>query len=106
MENFVQVEANILNKIKEARDRTSIDIIKTEVFGKKGIITELFRKNKAGDDNKAAKIFYQLSANLKGGPTPLLDLEIRYKGSFTPQPQFQGNMTNELKKAIVAECVE
>ena len=74
--------------------------------GPKYTVTELFRKNKAGDDNKAAKIFYQLNANLKGGPTPLLDLEIRYKGSFTPQPQFQGNMTNELKKAIVAECVE
>ena len=65
------------------------------------------KNNEAVDsrvDNKAAKIFYQLNANLKKGVTPLIDLEIRYKGSFTPQPQFQGNMTPELKKAIIAEC--
>ena len=67
-------------------------------------VTKFDEENaKEGDsivDNKAAKIFYQLNAKLKKGVTPLIDLEVRYKGSFTPQPQFQGTMTPELKKAI------
>ena len=44
MENFNQIETNILNKIKNVNDRKSFDSIKTEIFGKKGIITELFQK--------------------------------------------------------------
>ena len=72
-------------------------------------VTKFNEENaKTGDsrvENKAAKIFYQLNANLKNNKTmALIDLEVRYKGSFTPQPQFQGNMTPELKAAIIAEC--
>ena len=44
MENFNQIESDILNKIKNVRNRSSYEIIKTEIFGKKGIITELFKK--------------------------------------------------------------
>jgi len=33
-----------------------------------------------------------------------MNLEVRYKGSFTPQPQFQGNMTESFKKEIEKEC--
>ena len=44
MENFNQIESDILNKIKNVNDRSSYDKIKTEIFGKKGIITELFKK--------------------------------------------------------------
>jgi len=44
MENFNQIESEILNKIKDVIDRRSYDAIKTEIFGKKGIITELFKK--------------------------------------------------------------
>ena len=44
MENFIQIETNILNKLKNAKDRNSLDLVKTEVFGKKGIVTELFKK--------------------------------------------------------------
>jgi len=44
MENFDQIESGILNKIKKVKDRNSFDLIKTEIFGKKGIITELFKK--------------------------------------------------------------
>ena len=45
MENFIQIESDILNKIKNVSDRNSYEAIKTEIFGKKGIITELFKKN-------------------------------------------------------------
>ena len=44
MENFNQIESDILNKIKNVKDRISYETIKTEIFGKKGIITELFKK--------------------------------------------------------------
>ena len=44
MENFDQIESDILNKIKSVIDRSSYEKIKTEIFGKKGIITELFKK--------------------------------------------------------------
>ena len=44
MENFNQIESEILNKIKSIKDRSSYESVKTEIFGKKGIITELFKK--------------------------------------------------------------
>jgi hypothetical protein len=48
----------------------------------------------------AAKIFLQL----KKGNITLLDLEIRYKGAFTPQPQFQGTINSDFKKLLEKEC--
>ena len=44
MENFNQIESDILNKINGVKDRNSYEMVKTEIFGKKGIITELFKK--------------------------------------------------------------
>jgi len=44
MENFNRIESNLLNKIKNIRDRNALDSVKTEIFGKKGVITELFKK--------------------------------------------------------------
>jgi hypothetical protein len=48
----------------------------------------------------AAKIFLQL----KKGNITVLDLEIRYKGAFTPQPQFQGTLNSDFKKLLEDEC--
>jgi hypothetical protein len=56
-------------------------------------------KEKKGD-SEAAKIFLQL----KRGTLTLLDLEIRYKGAFTPQPQFQGTLHPDFKKLLEDEC--
>ena len=44
MEDLNQITSDILNKIKNVKDRNNYDLIKTEIFGKKGIITELFKK--------------------------------------------------------------
>ena len=52
MENISQIEVNILNKIKKVSDRNSLDSAKTEIFGKKGIITELFKKIGNMDQNQ------------------------------------------------------
>ena len=48
----------------------------------------------------AAKIFLQL----KRGTVTVLDLEIRYKGGFTSQPQFQGTLNDQFKQLLIAEC--
>ena len=52
MENFSQIECDILNKIKNVSDRNALDSVKTEIFGKKGIITELFKKIGSLDQSK------------------------------------------------------
>jgi len=49
----------------------------------------------------AAKIFFKIS---KAG-VPILDLELRYKGSFTPQPQFFANITPEFKTILTDKCL-
>jgi len=44
MENLNQIESEIIDKIKNTKDRNNYDTVKSEIFGKKGIITELFKK--------------------------------------------------------------
>jgi len=34
----------------------------------------------------------------------VLDLQVRYKGRFTPDPQFQGGMSQEFKALLEKEC--
>ena len=50
--------------------------------------------------SKGAKIFLQL----KRGILVLLDLEIRYKGAFTPQPQFQATLSQKFIEFLKKEC--
>ena len=40
--DFNYIESYILDKIKNVNDRKSYDTTKSEIFGKKGIFTELF----------------------------------------------------------------
>ena len=44
MKNLNQIESEILEKIKNIKDHNSYNLIKTEIFGKKGVVTELFKK--------------------------------------------------------------
>jgi hypothetical protein len=66
----------------------------------KGKKYEIVLNNQKKGESDAAKIFLQL----KRGNLNLLDLEIRYKGAFTPQPQFQGTLHPDFKKLLVDEC--
>jgi len=50
---------------------------------------------------QAAKIFFKLS---KAG-VPILDMELRYKGTFTAQPQFFATITKEFKTILSEECL-
>ena len=69
-----------------------------EKFGNKKYEIILNQQKKGETD--AAKIFLQL----KRGDVGILDLEIRYKGAFTPQPQFQGTLHPDFKKLLYEEC--
>ena len=44
MENFDQIESDILNKIKNVSNKNSFDSIKTEIFGKKGLLQSFLKK--------------------------------------------------------------
>ena len=71
MENFDQIESDILNKIKSVIDRNSYEKIKTEIFGKKGIITELFKKIGSLDQGQRKEYASKLN-DLKAKVTEIL----------------------------------
>jgi hypothetical protein len=50
-------------------------------------------ENNPDKEDDAAKVFYDLSRD----KVTILNLEIRYKGSFTPQPQFQATISPKFK---------
>ncbi len=53
--------------------------------------------------SKAAKVYFILSK----GEVPILDIELRYKGSFTAMPQFFATMTTQFQKMMKeGECSE
>lgn len=52
-------------------------------------------------DALAAKTFFQLS---KAG-VPILDMELRYKGDKTPQPQFLGTITKQFQTILTEKCL-
>ena len=72
MENFNQIESQILDKIKSIKDRNSYESVKTEIFGKKGIITELFKKIGKLDQSQRKGFASKLNS-LKMKATELLE---------------------------------
>ena len=53
------------------------------------------------ENSNAAKVFFILS---KDG-TPILNMELRYKGTFTAQPQFFATITPEFREIMVKDCL-
>jgi len=49
----------------------------------------------------AAKVYLLL----KKGDVTILDMELRYKGSFTPQPQFFATISQSFTKVLKDECI-
>ena len=75
MEDLNQITSDILNKIKNVKDRNNYDLIKTEIFGKKGIITELFKK--IGSLDEAQRKEYASKLNfLKKQATEILEKKL------------------------------
>ena len=55
------------------------------------------------EGSKAAKVYFILSK----GKIPILDIQLRYKGSFTAMPQFFATMTTDFQKMMKnGECSE
>ena len=52
-------------------------------------------------NSNAAKVFFKLS---KAG-VPILDMELRYKGTLTAQPQFFATITPEFKQILIDDCL-
>ena len=52
----------------------------------------------------AAKIFFKLVKGSDSKHITVINLNIRYKGSFTPQPQFQGGISDEFLDLVKTEC--
>jgi len=75
MENINQIESDILNKIKNVSDRNSYERIKTEIFGKKGIITELFKKIGSLDQDQRKEYASKLNS-LKTKVTEILEKKL------------------------------
>ena len=75
MENFNQIESEILEKIKKINNRSSYDTIKAEIFGKKGIITELFKKIGSLDQNQRKDYASKLNS-LKTKITEILEKKL------------------------------
>ena len=75
MENFNQIESSILSKIENIKDRNSYESIKTEIFGKKGIITELFKKVGTLDQSERKNYASQLNS-LKNKITKIFEKKI------------------------------
>ena len=53
------------------------------------------------DDDGPAKVKFDLLKNKK----PIMNMELRFKGGFTSQPQFFGIMTKEFKNVLKGECL-
>jgi len=58
----------------------------------------------ANKKSDAAKIFFKLVKGSASKRITVINLNIRYKGSFTPQPQFQGGISDEFLALIKKEC--
>ena len=52
-----------------------------------------WEKDAKGKQSKAAKLFYTIYTDR----TPIINLEVRYKGSYTANPQFQAVATADFK---------
>ena len=52
------------------------------------------------EDDGPAKVYFDL---VKGSRT-LLNMELRYKGQFTPQPQFQGTLAKYFTDLVSGKC--
>ena len=63
------------------------------MLAKKDSSIEIDKSKTFKPNSKAAKVFFILSK----GDTPILDIELRYKGSFTAMPQFFATMTKDFQ---------
>tara|TARA_Y100001963_G_C6756596_1_gene437209 strand:- start:70 stop:1827 length:1758 start_codon:yes stop_codon:yes gene_type:complete len=85
-------------EVKKANEKSSVlmNEVFASLFGRKGltdrdyIIETTKGKYQAFDMRaSAAKLFYTMKIGRVGRPLPIVNLEVRYKGAITNNPQFQ-----------------
>jgi len=60
---------------------------------------EMLLDDEANKKSDGAKVFFKL----KKGDINIIDLNLRYKGSFTAQPQFQATISNDFKDILTEQ---
>ena len=94
-EGVGSVDNDLIPSVQQANTATLSSIMIAIIRLKKEPTTitlnteDTFRRN-------AAKVFFTLSK----GKTPILDIELRYKGDFAAYPQFFAGMTKEFKALV------
>ena len=53
------------------------------------------------DEQGAAKVYF----DLRKGKIVIMNMELRYKGGFTSQPQFFGTLSKQFKDVLKGQCV-
>ncbi len=89
----------IISEPAENKDLVSTVEVLTDIFNGNLSVRQTENKKQAWSmGSNAAKIFYTIYSE----ELPIIDIEIRYKGSFTAEPQFQAtarpNFKNLFKK--------
>ena len=78
---------NMMKAVKNGKWKLRVDTV----------LTEKKRKDAENKDKAPpAKLFFIVGI----GDHDILDLEVRYKGSFSPSPQFLGGITKSFEKAL------
>lgn len=79
----------------DVKDLDTVLEVMDELFskGKPSMKPNKSKKQAFEVGSGAAKLFYILEI----GGTPIIEIELRYKGTFTSQPQFQAVLTKEFK---------
>ena len=114
--NFEFALVTGIGNVKENKTEQTVTISKAKTITLKTTLCGLDRINskykggykviqdiEATNASQAAKVYFKL---VKGGSPSIdvLNLELRYKGSFTPQPQFQAGISDNFKKLLDKEC--
>ena len=86
---------NVVAEPAEVKDLPQTIEVLGDIFARKqlSIAQTTGKKNAFEKDATAAKVFY----TVKDASDPILDIEIRYKGSYTANPQFQCVATANFK---------
>jgi hypothetical protein len=87
--------SRIENKYKKSNYVVEIDANR-----RKASLEANKRKGAEDEESGAAKVFFKL----RRGNLNILNLELRYKGKFSPQPQFFATIDHEFKELLSKEC--
>lgn len=75
-------------------------IVEIDAAKRKASLENSKRKGVEDEESGAAKVFFKL----RRGGLNILNLELRYKGKFSAQPQFFATIDHEFKELLAKEC--